>query len=110
MILSIHLFFFVYIAYSSLLCFAAPTGLLKSHHSKGVVVKDAPRNASLNDQVVHHIKEGLNHEKQAKGLFRSKISKQAHHQAALSHQEKAKKLHNSIESYEPYGVEGIYHS
>lgn len=105
-----HLFFFVYIAYSSLLCFAAPTGLLKSHHPKSVVVKDAPKDASLHDQVIHHIMEGLNHEKHAKGLFRSKNSKQAHHQAALTHQENAKNLHNNIESYEPYGVEGVYHS
>lgn len=89
-------------------CYALPTGILKGS-SKGVQIKEPHENASLNEQVVHHAKEQIFHERKAKKLTKSNSSKEAHQNAALYHKKKAKGIHKYVQDNVPYGVEGIYH-
>lgn len=104
----IHLFCLLFIVHSRMFCYALPTGILKGS-SKGVQIKEPHENASLNEQVVHHAKEQISHERKAKKLLKSKSYKESHQDAASYHLKQGKVIHKYIQDNVPYGVEGIHH-
>lgn len=105
---SVQVFCLIFLANLYLLCSAGGESLgMVRVKSKGVQIKHAPKDSSLDAQVIHHTKEGIEHQKASKGLFVSRRVKEAHHQAALFHGKESHRLHQQIERKVPYGVEGF---
>ncbi|PWN33828.1 uncharacterized protein FA14DRAFT_156508 [Meira miltonrushii] len=104
----VQVFCLVFLATSCLLCSAegGPFGMVKVK-SKGVQIKHAPQASSLHDQVIHHAKEGIEHQKESKSILKSRRTREAHRQAALYHKQESQKVHQQIENKVPYGVEGF---